>query len=244
MAMVVVGQMLPEGAVKGGTAMALRFGQAGSRFTQDLDAARIHSIEKFRDEFETALRRGWAGFTGRLVDRQPARPVGVPSAYVMRPFDVKLDYMGRPWRTVKFELGHNEIDDAEDPLYRLADDLVILFTDLGLPAPKPIPVMRTDHQIAQKLHAVSAPESDRARDLVDLQLLEASEEIDLAEVARTCERLFSYRKAQLWPAPIAFGIEWDTLYAAAAENLNVLPTAAEAVVWVNQFVQRIAAAAK
>ena len=28
MAMVVVGQMLPEGAVKGGTAMALRYGQA------------------------------------------------------------------------------------------------------------------------------------------------------------------------------------------------------------------------
>ncbi len=27
MAMIVVGQMLPEGAVKGGTAMALRYGQ-------------------------------------------------------------------------------------------------------------------------------------------------------------------------------------------------------------------------
>lgn len=42
MAMVVVGQMLPEGAVKGGTAMALRYGRAESRFTQDLDAARVH----------------------------------------------------------------------------------------------------------------------------------------------------------------------------------------------------------
>lgn len=40
MAMVVVGQMLPEGAVKGGTAMALRYGRGDSRFTQDLDAAR------------------------------------------------------------------------------------------------------------------------------------------------------------------------------------------------------------
>jgi hypothetical protein len=96
MAMVVVGQMLPEGAVKGGIALALRYGRAGSRFTQDLDAARVQPIAKFRADFEAALRQGWAGFTGRLVDRRPARPAGVPPAYVMQPFDVKLDYRGRP----------------------------------------------------------------------------------------------------------------------------------------------------
>ncbi len=239
MAMVVVGQMLPEGAVKGGIAMALRYGRSGSRFTQDLDAARVQPLARFRDDFEAALRRGWAGFTGRLVDRQPARPASVPSGYVMQPFDVKLDYRGRPWRTVKFELGHNEIDDAADPEYRLADDLLGLFTSLGLPAPRPIPVMRTDHQIAQKLHAVSSPGSDRARDLVDLQLLEAGEAIDFTAVARTCERLFAYRKRQPWPTPIVPGPEWEMLYVAAAEGLDVRPTAGEAVAWVNDFVQRI-----
>ncbi len=35
MALVVVGQMLPEGAIKGGSAMALRYGR-GTRFTRDL----------------------------------------------------------------------------------------------------------------------------------------------------------------------------------------------------------------
>ena len=35
----VVGQMLPSGVVKGGTAMELRVGEAGSRFTPDLDTA-------------------------------------------------------------------------------------------------------------------------------------------------------------------------------------------------------------
>jgi len=35
----VVGQMLPPGVVKGGTAMKVRVGEAGSRFTPDLDAA-------------------------------------------------------------------------------------------------------------------------------------------------------------------------------------------------------------
>lgn len=36
----IVGQMLPPGVVKGGTAMKLRLGEAHSRFTPDLDAAR------------------------------------------------------------------------------------------------------------------------------------------------------------------------------------------------------------
>ncbi len=51
MSLVVVGQMLPEGAIKGGSAMALRFGR-GSRFTRDVDAARVQSLEQFRADFE------------------------------------------------------------------------------------------------------------------------------------------------------------------------------------------------
>lgn len=47
MALVVVGQMLPEGAVKGGSAMALRYG-SGTRFTRDLDAARVNDLATFR----------------------------------------------------------------------------------------------------------------------------------------------------------------------------------------------------
>lgn len=243
MAIVVVGQMLPEGAVKGGAAMALRYGRAETRFTQDLDAARVQPMTKFREDFEAALRRGWAGFTGRLVDRARPRPSGIPTAYVMQPFDVKLDYLGRPWRTVKFELGHNEIDDAEDPEIRLADDLVALFTDLGLPAPRAIPVMRAAHQVAQKLHAASSPDSDRARDLVDLQLLEQREDLDLVGIAATCERLFTYRRQHAWPPQIVINAEWNSLYEAAAEELDVLSTVEEAVAWVNALVQRIAEAA-
>jgi Nucleotidyl transferase AbiEii toxin, Type IV TA system len=116
MALVVVGQMLPEGAIKGGSAMALRYGR-GTRFTQDLDAARVQPLARFRSDFEDALATGWAGFTGRLIEKAAPRPAGVPTAYVMQPFDVKLDYRGRPWCTVKFELGHNEIGDADEPEY-------------------------------------------------------------------------------------------------------------------------------
>lgn len=240
MALVVTGQMLPEGAIKGGSAMALRYG-GSTRFTRDLDAARVQPLTKFQSDFEEVLAAGWAGFTGRLIKRAAPKPPAVPTAYVMKPFEVKLDYRGRSWCTVKFELGHNEIGDADEPEYHLASDLVELFTAVGLEAPKPVPVMRTNHQIAQKLHAVSAVNSERARDLVDLQILEQREDLDLAEVSETCARLFTYRKQQAWPPAIMAGAQWDALYGEAAEGLDVLSTAQEAVVWVNEFVQRIGA---
>lgn len=222
MALVVVGQMLPEGAIKGGSAMALRYGR-GTRFTQDLDAARVQPLARFRSDFEDSLATGWAGFTGRLVEKAAPRPTGVPTAYVMQPFDVKLDYKGRPWCTVKFELGHNEIGDADEPEYQLADDLARLFTEIGLEAPKPVRVMRADHQVAQKLHAVSEPGSERVRDLVDLQLLDNGEELDLQLVNATCGRLFEYRRQQAWPPAIVTGDGWVTLYEAAVEDIDVLP---------------------
>lgn len=241
MALVVVGQMLPEGAVKGGSAMALRYGRR-TRFTQDLDAARVQPLARFRSDFEELLASGWAGFTGRLVEKPAPRPPAVPTAYVMRPFEVKLDYRGRPWCTVKFELGHNELGDADEPEYQLAPDLAELFTEVGFEAPQPVAVMRTDHQVAQKLHAISGERSERARDLVDLQLIADSEDLDFAQVAATCIRLFDYRRQQSWPPTVAAGPGWDTIYMEAADGLDVLPAVDAAVAWINDFVLRIAKA--
>lgn len=238
MALVVVGQMLPEGAVKGGSAMALRYGRA-TRFTRDLDAARVQTLARFRSDFEETLAAGWAGFTGRLIEKAAPRPPAVPSQYVMQPFEVKLDYLRRSWCTVKFELGHNEIGDAEDPEPKLADDLAELFREIGLRAPNPVPVMRSDHQVAQKLHAVSSDLSERARDLVDLQLLDNGEELDLMQVADTCRRLFDYRKQQEWPPTITAGDTWRTLYTEAADGLKVLQSLDEAVTWTQEFINRI-----
>lgn len=100
--------------------------------------------------------------------------------------------------------------------------------------------MRADHQVAQKLHALSSPGSERAKDLVDLQLLDKGEDLDLPQLAETCARLFDYRRQQSWPPTIQVGEQWDTLYIEAVEDTAVLPTAEEAVAWANKLVQRIA----
>lgn len=90
----IVSQMLPPGVVKGGTAMKLRVGEAGSRFTPDFDAARSANVtvDDYIDAFEKLLAAGWHGFTARIVRLEPSDPPDVPADYVMRPFAVRLSY--------------------------------------------------------------------------------------------------------------------------------------------------------
>ena len=95
-------------------------------------------------------------------------------------------------------------------------------------------------QIAQKLHGASSPGSDRARDLIDIQLILANDQVDLTEVRRICERLFRYRQCQQWPPVILKGTNWDSLYDAQKSDLDVLPTCDEAVAWANKLIASIA----
>lgn len=173
--------MLPPGVVKGGAAMQIRLGDAKSRATRDLDAARAADL---------------------TVD-----------AYL------------------------EQLDD------RLAAGL---FARLGLPSPDPIPLLPVDHQVAQKLHACTwldrNGENDRAHDLVDLQILIREEAPDLARVGSTARRLFDSRHAQAWPPTVTAHDQWDTLYAVAAEGLDVIDTVEEAIGWANSLVARIDAA--
>lgn len=162
------------------------------------------------------------------------QPEDVPEEYVMKPYDIRLAYEGRHWLKVRFELGRDEVDSTEHFEMRLAQDIIDLFQQLGLPTPEPLPVMLVEHQVAQKLHACTSVSpktgrNERAHDLVDLQLLEEEEEIDLAAVNAVATRLFAGRGAQTWPPEVRVYDGWDMLYAKAAEGLNVMADVDEAV---------------
>jgi hypothetical protein len=241
MANAIVASMLPDGVVKGGSAIKMRFGDAATRFTADLDTATASDPDEYARLLGEALARGWEGFGGRVVLREPASPDGVPAEYVMRPYDVKLTFMGKPWCTVPLEVGHNEVGDADSVDWSDLSDAAALFAQVGLPAPGRAPLMPLDHQVAQKLHALTGA-GDRARDLVDLQLIVSNAELDLAATRRVCERLFAYRRAQAWPPSVAPREGWEGLYAEQASELPVLQDLGEAVEWANDLVGRIAAA--
>ena len=242
LANVVVAQMLPDGVVKGGSSLMFRYGGNATRYTRDMDTARVMSLDAYLDKLEAALGVGWNGFTGRLQRIEPPQPAGVPQGYVMVPYDIKLAYNDRSWQTVRIEIGHNEIGDADEAEMEDVADLASMMERLGFPRPNQVPVMKLPYQIAQKLHAVTTEGTDRPHDLVDLQLICRHSKVDFAASKEICVRLFDYRRRQPWPPTVTKGEGWDSLYADAGRGLDVLPTCDEAVVWANQLIERISKA--
>lgn len=89
----VVGQFLPDGVVKGGSALRLCFWLDATRMTVDFDTARKNGIVDFIAALSSGLKAGWSGFSGEVLRREPAKPRNVPAEYVMQPFDVKLPFL-------------------------------------------------------------------------------------------------------------------------------------------------------
>lgn len=103
-------------------------------------------------------------------------------------------------------------------------------------------------QIAQKLHACTAPmadgaQNDRAHDLVDLQILDSLlGDANLAEVRAACIAVFDARQQHPWPPAIRSHPHWPAIYQRSLEGLEHLqlaPTAENAAAAVAAFVERI-----
>jgi len=226
---IALSQMLPDSAIKGGTGLKLRFGERLTRDTPDVDAAFRGELDAFRDELAENLAAGWGGFSGTVTMGAKRSPNSVPEAYVMQPFRVTLKYHGRTFKGVDLEVGYDELGatTSEQPEFEMSDEVLRVFAAVGLPTPAPVRVQPLHHQTAQKLHACTAPRSDRAHDLVDLQLIVPL--TDAALVRATAKRLFKFRAEHEWPPTATAGHDWESLYAEAAEGLDVLPTATDAV---------------
>ena len=126
---------------------------------------------------------------------------------------------------------------------KLPEDIAAVFVALGFPRPAETPVMKLSYQIAQKLHAVSGKGSDRAHDLIDLQLMSIHSTLDYGDIKSTCKRLFAYRREQTWPPVIVKGENWGNVYREARETLrdrtSILTTVDEAVKWANELIELI-----
>jgi len=235
----IVAQMLPKGVVKGGCALKLRYGNETTRFTRDLDTARADGLDTFLKQMEKALNIGWNGFTGRVIRKEPAKPTGVPGEYIMQPFEIKLAFNGKSWITIPLEVGHDEIGDTVVYDQYISQEIISIFVSLGFPKPNPIPLIQIHHQIAQKLHALSTPKSERAHDLIDLQVIEKLSEIDYSQAKIACERLFKFRGQQSWPTAIIKEEGWDTLYESQIDELDVEKNVDDAITWCNNLIDKI-----
>ena len=239
MAGAIVGQMLKCGVVKGGCGLKLRYGMRCTRATMDLDAACKGDVADFIGDLDARLRVGWCGFTGEIAGRNPATPKNVPAQYVMRPYAVHLMYGGHSWCTVRLEVGFNEIGDADEADFFIADEVAEMFTALGFPVPDSVPLMLCEHQVAQKLHGLTEPDSRRVHDLVDLQLMFARSEIDLTLTRQICVRLFAFRRMHSWPPKVVKGHDWESIYEENRNRTGISRTLDEAIDWANDLITRI-----
>ena len=237
----IVAQMVGAGVVKGGTSLKFRYGDKMTRVTSDLDTAWSESLDSFLKDVGGKLKEGWNGFNGEVQILEQANPRRVPFDYVMQPCSVRLSYLGKAWRVVDLEIGHNEIGDADAydvvPVPKTIADLA---ASLAFPALGDIRVMKLEYQVAQKLHGVTEARSKRAHDLIDLQLIDSLHRLDLVRTGEICRQLFRYRRKQPWPPTVVKNEKWAEIYSVQKGNLPVLPTVDEAITWANALIARIA----
>jgi predicted nucleotidyltransferase component of viral defense system len=220
-------------AIKGGTSLELRYGTAHSRASKDLDAVLGSGFHEFFERLQLALRKGWEGFTGTATRPEVIDVAGL--AHRPYRFKIQLSYVGRSFTTIPVEVAMAEGDALSAVDLIPGPDL----RSLGISSVEPLPCLSVEHQTAQKLHACSQPDTDthvndRARDLVDLQLLEREIRERLVATAEACRTTFQLRAAHQWPPDLAVRAGWSRIYAGAAKNVTDVASSIEDAVTIVQ----------
>lgn len=237
------GDGMPTLLVKGGASLELRRGIPESRTSKDLDAVVRGEIETVHDRLAEAGAGGWEGFTAVFTAPVPFEVPGLMAN--PHRFTAKVSYQGKPFVSVPIEISPVEAGNADAHDSVQSDALALV----GLPAAVAVPCMTLPWQIAQKIHACTEPvelprTNDRARDLVDLQLLEALTVDDsLADTEAACRAVFEARAQHAWPPALSAQSGWDVIYRQALEGLGDIGIAedvVEAVGRVQRFIDRIA----
>jgi hypothetical protein len=211
--------------VKGGSHLEFRLGPTASRSSKDLDGVFRGDFDTFFNDVQDRLRAGWSGFTGTAGRLEE---IAVPGMAVRpRRFAVALQYNGKPFMTVPVEASPAEAGVA-DELDDLATAGVDALKSLGF-ATTTIACVTIRWQVAQKLHACTDPgdvdhTNERARDLVDLCLLEPLiSSDDLATQRAACVEVFETRDRHGWPPTVSVPPSWSAIYAAAVSGLPGAP---------------------
>ena len=184
--------------LKGGVAMELRFAQR-ARATRDLDlgieGSRMSRIQTLSD----VLRLGFDQFTFRLKSRIR----DMEQADTVRA-EVAVQYRTRSWQTIEVDLGP-----AKPGHIDLIDPHVQGLAELGIPVTSPIRCLGLADQVAQKLHACTGPTATgRARDVLDILLIDALGELNYSETAEAARRVFDERATHAFPPVFVMPGEW------------------------------------
>ena len=132
---------------------------------------------------------------------------------------VAIQHRTRSWQTIEVDLGPSKaykIDLIEPQVHGLVE--------LGLPVVSPIRCLSLAEQVAQKLHACTGPAAvGRARDVLDILLIDALGQLDYVVAANAACRVFSERATHPFPLVFAMPPEWRPELEEMAQELGVRP---------------------
>lgn len=217
--------------LKGGVAMELRFAQR-ARATKDLDLGLKGDRAARLREFERALKLGFDQFSFRI--KPAVRQMDLADTVRI---EVAIQYRTRAWQTIEVDLGPVGATSVD-----LVDPAIQGLRELGVPVTSPVRCISLSEQVAQKLHACTAPTTaaTRARDVLDVLLIETLGQLDYAAARRAARRIFGERATHDFPPVFSVPPVWHPELAALAAELGFPVTdAAEIERMFRETVRRI-----
>ncbi len=205
--------------LKGGVAMELRFASA-ARTTKNFDLGLEGSRTERIRRLEEVLRLGFDEFTFRLKPEMHQMEL----ADTVR-VEVAVHYRTRAWQTVDIDLGPGEAREVD-----LVEPAITGLVEMGLPMTPRVRCLGINEQVAQKLHACTGPHrEDRARDVLDILLVEMLGKLDSARTRVAAEWIFMERATHAFPPSAALPAEWRRELENMARELGYPATNAEGI---------------
>jgi len=204
--------------LKGGVAMELRFAER-ARATKDLDLGMEGTRASRLQSLSEALSVGFDQFTFRIK----AQTRDMEQADTIRVL-VAIQYNTRSWQTIEVDLGPANVDRVD-----LIAPRVRGLVELGIPVTSPVRCLGLAEQVAQKLHACTGPAAaGRARDVLDILLIDALGQLNYVETAAAARRVFEARATHGFPPAFDMPPEWGPELESLALELGfTLSTAGE-----------------
>lgn len=205
--------------LKGGVAMELRFAGA-ARTTKDFDLGLEGNRTERLLRLAEVLKLGFDEFTFRLKPEMHQMEL----ADTVR-VEVAVQYRTRAWQTVDIDLGPGEAREVD-----LVEPAITGLAEMGLPMAPHVRCLGINEQVAQKLHACTGPHrEDRARDVLDILLVDMLGKLDYVRTRAAAERIFAERETHAFPPSAQLPVGWQRELENLAQELGYPATDAEGI---------------
>jgi len=210
------------GYVKGGTAVTLRFGLPVSRMTKDLDLGSRLSSNLTSELIYQLNGASWNDFNlGAPVLIKTPSPSGVRVEYLVDEYRVKLKFRDTDWISIRLESSTNEFElDQDLSKLVLEGDLLNVFNEIELPKPEPVPLISAELQVAQKLHALTQPDSQRGHDMHDILLYVNEPNFNFSLLKEFTARTFTIRNTHALSLNFQTSLDLRARYENAIRDLG------------------------